>query len=207
MEIIKGKCTSANIYTTTNTKTQLDQYAKSQLQMLCDNECLSGSRVRVMPDVHPGKVGIIGLTMTVGERIMPLLTGIDIGCGMTIAHVKKGRGDWQKLDSVIRDIVPSGFQVRQKPHAKSGGFDFSRLICHEHIRQEKAALALGTLGSGNHFIEVDALPGYLLLVPPRYHRGGELCYGGRLGPVRFIPHRRAWVYDHARGQAVFDQRS
>lgn len=176
MEIIKGKCTSSNIYTTANTKTQLDQYAKSQLQLLCDNECQAGSRIRVMPDVHPGKVGVIGLTMTVGERIMPLLTGIDIGCGMTIAHIKKGRGEWQKLDSVIRESVPSGFQIRQKTHAKSGNLDFSRLLCHEHIRQEKAALALGTLGSGNHFIEVDTDGSdlYLLVHSGSRHLGKEV---------------------------------
>lgn len=176
MGIIKGKYTTANIYTTTNAETQLNQYAKSQLQMLCDSECLSGNRVRVMPDVHPGKVGTIGLTMIVGERLMPLLTGIDIGCGMTIAHIKKGRGEWQKLDSVIRDSVPSGFQVHRKSPAKSGDFDYSRLLCREHIRQDKAALALGTLGSGNHFIEVDTDGHelYLLVHSGSRHLGKEV---------------------------------
>lgn len=176
MEIIKGKYTTANIYTTLNQETNLDQYAKKQLQMLCDNECQAGSRIRVMPDVHPGKVGTIGLTMTVGERLMPLLTGIDIGCGMTIAHIKKGRREWQKLDSVIKSNIPSGFQVRQKPNAKPEDFDYSRLICANHIRQEKAALALGTLGSGNHFIEVDTdcHDLYLLVHSGSRHLGKEV---------------------------------
>lgn len=176
MEIINGTYTNAHIYTIANNETRLDPYAKSQLQMLCDNECLAGSRVRVMPDVHPGKVGAIGLTMTVGERIMPFLAGIDIGCGMTIAHISKGKREWQKLDSVIRNSIPSGFQIRQKPHIKSEDLDFSHLICHEHIRKEKAALALGTLGSGNHFIEVDTDGSdlYLLVHSGSRHLGKEV---------------------------------
>lgn len=176
MEIIKGKYTTANIYTTLNQETNLDQYAKKQLQMLCDNECQAGSRIRVMPDVHPGKVGTIGLTMTVGDRLMPFLTGIDIGCGVTIAHVIKGKCEWQKLDSVIKSSIPSGFQIRRKPQVKSGDFDYSRLICVNHIRQEKACLVLGTLGSGNHFIEVDTdgQDMYLLVHSGSRHLGKEV---------------------------------
>lgn len=150
MEILEGKYTKAKIYTVG----KLEPYARTQLQMLCDNECLAGSRVRVMPDVHPGKVGTIGLTMTVGERLMPFLMGIDIGCGVTIARLRKGKREWDRLDSVIKSSIPAGFASRQKPHAKATEFDFSRLYCAKHIRQQRAALALGTLGSGNHFIEV-----------------------------------------------------
>ena len=150
MEIITGKYTEAKVYTSG----ELESYARAQLQMLCDNECLAGSRIRVMPDVHPGKVGTIGLTMTVGERLMPFLTGIDIGCGVTMACICKGKREWDRLDSVIKSSVPAGFASRQKPHAKATDFDFSRLYCAKHIRSQRAALALDTLGSGNHFIEV-----------------------------------------------------
>ena len=150
METLEGKYTKAKIYTAG----ELEPYARAQLQMLCDNECLAGSCVRVMPDVHPGKVGTIGLTMTVGEQLMPFLTGIDIGCGVTMARIRKGKREWDRLDSVIKTSIPSGFASRQKPHEKATEFDFSRLYCAKHIRQQRAALALGTLGSGNHFIEV-----------------------------------------------------
>lgn len=150
MEIITGKYTEAKVYTSG----ELESYARAQLQMLCDNECLAGSRIRVMPDVHPGKVGTIGLTMTVGERLMPFLTGIDIGCGVTMACICKGKREWDRLDSVIKSGVPAGFSSQHKPHAKAADFDFSRLYCAKHIRSQRAALALGTLGSGNHFIEV-----------------------------------------------------
>lgn len=171
MEIIKGTYTTAVVYTTGNPHTCLDQHARAQLQMLCDNQCQTGSRVRIMPDVHPGKVGTIGLTMTVGERLMPLLTGIDIGCGVTAVQIAKGKREWERLDSIVKNDIPSGFQVRRKPHTKCGNFDFDRLLCKDHIRAEKAKLALGTLGSGNHFIEVDTDGESLYLV---IHSGSRI---------------------------------
>lgn len=88
METIKGAYTSAQIFTTRNKETAIDQYAISQLQMICNQESSKGCRIRVMPDVHPGKVGTIGLTMTIGKKIIPNLIGIDIGCGVTLAQIK-----------------------------------------------------------------------------------------------------------------------
>lgn len=155
MKTIHGAYGSATIFTTSNEVTAIDDYALAQIQMLCDNEVSKGSDIRVMPDVHPGKVGTIGLTMTVGDKIMPNLVGIDVGCGMTLAKIKGKKMEFQKLDTVIRDNVPSGFAIRTKEHRFADEFDFSRLNCHKHIREDKARLSLGTLGSGNHFIEVD----------------------------------------------------
>lgn len=155
MITITGKSASAHIYTTNNETTAIDQYAIAQLQMICDNDAACGSIIRVMPDVHPGKVGTIGLTMTIGDRIIPNLIGIDIGCGMTLAQIKGKKIEYQKLDTVIRDNVPSGFAIRGKVHRLANEFDYSRLRCFEHIRIYKANLSLGTLGGGNHFIECD----------------------------------------------------
>ena len=155
MEIIKGAFSEAHVFTTNNTDTALDQYARAQLQMICDNESSKGCLIRVMPDVHPGKVGTIGLTMTIGDRIMPNLIGIDIGCGMALGKIKGKKIEGQKLDTVIRDCVPSGFNIRRKPHRFADDFNFSDLCCSSHIRTDKARLSLGTLGGGNHFIEVD----------------------------------------------------
>ncbi|WP_031555127.1 RNA-splicing ligase RtcB [Oribacterium sp. FC2011] len=155
MEIIKGAFSEAHVFTTNNTDTALDQYARAQLQMICDNESSKGCLIRVMPDVHPGKVGTIGLTMTIEDRIMPNLIGIDIGCGMTLGKIKGKKIEGQKLDTVIRDCIPSGFNIRKKPHRFAEDFDFSDLYCSAHIRTDKARLSLGTLGGGNHFIEVD----------------------------------------------------
>ncbi len=151
---IEGKYSSAEVFTVNNKETAIDQYAIAQLQMLCDNLVSKDSVIKVMPDVHPGKVCTIGLTMTVGNSIMPQVVGIDIGCGMTISQIRTKKIEYQKLDTVIRDNVPSGFAVRKKPHLKADDFDLSSLKCIKHIREENALKSLGTLGGGNHFIEV-----------------------------------------------------
>ena len=155
MKTIEGIYTSANIFTTSNELTAIDDYAIAQIEMLCNNEALKDCRIRVMPDAHPGTLGTIGLTTTIGEKLMPNLIGIDIGCGMTLAKLKTKKIEFQKLDTVIRDNVPSGFAIRNKVHNLANDFDFTRLKCYKHIREEKATLSLGTLGSGNHFIEAD----------------------------------------------------
>lgn len=155
MRTVNGIYTSAKIFTTNNEQTAVDDYAIAQIQMLCDNEAARGSIIRIMPDVHPGKVGTIGLTMTVGERILPNLVGIDIGCGMTLAELRTSKVEFQKLDAVIRDHIPSGFSVRNKVHRFADEIDLEDLRCYKSIRPEKAFLSLGTLGGGNHFIEVD----------------------------------------------------
>lgn len=155
MITINGTYTSATIFTTKNTETNIDDYALAQLQLLCDNESSKDCKIRVMPDVHPGKVGTIGLTMTIGERILPNLVGIDMGCGMTMAQINTKRIEYQKLDTVIREKVPSGSHIHSKVPPSAVNFDFTSLCCFRYIRQDKALLSLGTLGGGNHFIEID----------------------------------------------------
>lgn len=76
MTIINGLYSSAVVFTTENPENAIDDYAVAQIKMLCDNEASKGCKIRVMPDVHPGKVGTIGLTMTIGEKILPNLVGI-----------------------------------------------------------------------------------------------------------------------------------
>ena len=155
MKIMNGVYASAKVFTTDNPARMIDDYAAAQIQMICDNEVAKNSKIRVMPDVHPGKVGTIGLTMTIADQIMPNLIGIDIGCGMTMAKIKGKKIEYEKLDKVIRENVPAGFAIRKQPHHRSVEFDVEELICYKHIRKEKTSLSLGTLGGGNHFIEVD----------------------------------------------------
>ena len=150
MKIVNGVYTSANIFTDI-----VEDYAISQIQILCNNEALQGCRVRIMPDVHPGKVGTIGFTSTIGEKILPNLIGIDIGCGITLAKLKQKKVEFQKLDKVIREQIPSGFAIRKKAHRFGVDFEFERLHCYKAINKEKAKLSIGTLGSGNHFLELD----------------------------------------------------
>ena len=152
---IYGKYTNAIVYTVENEQFALDEYARKQLQMICNHPSAEGSIIRVMPDVHPGKVGTIGLTMTVGDSILPSLVGVDIGCGMTMARVKTKGLQFQQLDSVIRDEVPVGPRIRNKEHKYAEKIDLSELRCAKAINARKAELSIGTLGGGNHFIEVD----------------------------------------------------
>lgn len=150
MEIVRGAFAEAKIFTN-----KLEDYARAQLQMLCDNPVAKDSRIRVMPDVHPGNVGTIGLTMTVGERMIPNLLGIDIGCGITCAKVKGKKMELQKLDTIIRERIPAGFSVRSSIHPLAEQFNTGRLRCYKKVNEGKAYFSLGTLGGGNHFIEVD----------------------------------------------------
>lgn len=153
MKIIEGIYTSATIFST-NDENGIEEYALAQLKNLCDNKAFQNCKIRVMPDVHPGKVGTIGFTSTLGERILPNVIGVDIGCGMTLAKIKGKTKEFQKLDTVIRENVPSGFHIRKKAHHKALSFNLSSLLCYKHIHEEKALHSLGSLGSGNHFIEL-----------------------------------------------------
>ena len=155
MITIYGKYANAIVYTVENELYALEDYARKQLQMICNHPSSEGSVIRVMPDVHPGKVGTIGLTMNVGDSILPSLVGVDIGCGMTIAKVKTKGLHFEKLDSVIRENVPVGPRIRSTEHKYADRIDLSLLKCVKGINASKANRSIGTLGGGNHFIEVD----------------------------------------------------
>ena len=155
MITIYGKYTNAIVYTVENELYALEEHARKQLQMICNHPSSEDSMIRVMPDVHPGKVGTIGLTMTVGDSILPSLVGVDIGCGMTMARIKTKGLQFQQLDTVIRENVPVGPRIRAKQHKFADRIDLSQLRCAKGINAVKASRSIGTLGGGNHFIEVD----------------------------------------------------
>ena len=152
---INGVYGSATVYLAGEASTAIDQYALAQLRMLCDNEASHGSLIRVMPDVHPGKVCTIGLTMTVSDRILPEIVGIDIGCGVSIARIEGFKKEYQKLDAVIREFIPTGFAIHTRASLTEEDIPFDSLFCARSVNREKAILSMGTLGGGNHFIEVD----------------------------------------------------
>lgn len=152
---IDGKVGGAIIYTVSDEKGAVDEYAIAQIKLLCDNEVSHESKIRVMPDVHPSKVSTVGLTMTVGERIMPCLVGIDIGCGVTIAKLKKFRPEYQKIDKAIRENISVDKGVRNKIYSMASRFDFKELLAEGHINKQRALQSLGTLGYGNHYFEID----------------------------------------------------
>lgn len=150
MKIIKGIYAEAKIFTD-----DVEEYAQAQVKMICDNQVAEGSKIRLMPDIHPGKVGPIGLSMTVTDKVIPQLLGVDIGCGMICVKLNKNTAEFQKLDRVIRENVPSGFGIRKEPHHMAEEFSCEKLRCARHINRQKAERSLGTLGGGNHFIELD----------------------------------------------------
>ena len=152
---IYGKYANAIVYTVKSEEYAIEDYARAQLQMICDHPSAEGATIRVMPDVHPGKVGTVGLTMTVGDSILPSLVGVDIGCGMTIARIKTKGLEFMQLDTVIRENVPVGCRIREKAHKYADKIDLGELKCHRHINAPKAIRSIGTLGGGNHFIELD----------------------------------------------------
>jgi RNA-splicing ligase RtcB len=173
MKTVKGIYAEARIFTE-----DVEGYAEAQVKMICDNEVARGSRICLMPDIHPGKVGPIGLAMTVTDKVIPQLLGVDIGCGMTCVELNKEHAEFQKLDRVIRENVPSGFAIRREQHHLAEGFPYGELRCARHIHRQKAERSLGTLGGGNHFIELDrGTDGklYLVVHTGSRHLGEELA--------------------------------
>lgn len=147
---IKGKYNEAKIFTDV-----ADSASIAQVQELCNQEFTVGSRIRLMPDIHAGKGCTVGTTMTVKDRIVPNLVGVDIGCGMETVRIKETHLELQKLDKLIYEKIPSGFSIREKAHRYKNHIDLSELCCAKYVDIERAEKSIGTLGGGNHFIEVD----------------------------------------------------
>ena len=138
MRIVEGVYTSAKILTDA-----VEDYAIAQIKQLCDLEAFRDSKIRVMPDVHPGKVGTIGFTARVKGKILPNVVGVDIGCGITLAKLRQKRMEFQKLDRVIREQVPSGTQIRRKMTARGEAAALENLRCFSIFRRRRRGLAWG----------------------------------------------------------------
>ncbi len=149
MEII-GKYNTAQVYAT-----RLEESARRQIQLLCDQEFAKDSRIRIMPDVHAGMGCTIGTTMTIKDTVVPNLVGVDIGCGMETVRVYQDHLEPQKLDKLIYEKIPSGFSIREQSHRYADQIDLSQLRCAEEVNIGRALRSVGTLGGGNHFIEAD----------------------------------------------------
>ncbi len=156
MMIIKGKYNEAKVFTK-----ELEQTARDQIQTLCDQPFVAGSKIRIMPDVHAGAGCTIGTTMTIDDKVVPNLVGVDIGCGMETIRLIGDNLDFKEFDQLVRRQIPSGFSIRRKPHRYLQSINLKKLRCREGgkndktLRMDRAELSLGTLGGGNHFIEVN----------------------------------------------------
>lgn len=147
---IKGTYGEAKVFTN-----DLEQSAGGQIKALCEQPFITGSKIRIMPDVHAGKGCTIGTTMTIGDYVVPNLVGVDIGCGMLTVQLEEKRLNLPELDSFIRQNIPYGRDVRERTHRSHGRINLEDLRCYKKVDTRRAKESLGTLGGGNHFIEVD----------------------------------------------------
>ena len=144
---IKGKVNIAICYAKV-----IEDEAVEQIRRMCDYDFTAGSRIRIMPDVHAGKGCTIGTTMTVIDKAVPNIVGVDIGCGMYTVDLGKNELDLERLDAAAH-FIPSGMNVWEGRKEK---FDLTELRCYRDLKDAKRLeRSLGTLGGGNHFIEVD----------------------------------------------------
>ncbi len=147
---LKGKYNAAKVFTDV-----VDEAAISQVLLLLNQEFVQGSKIRMMPDIHAGAGCTIGTTMTITDKIVPNLVGVDIGCGMETIQIKEKHIELQKLDKLIYEKIPSGFNIREKTHKYFDEINLKDLYCYKEINCDRAEKSLGTLGGGNHFIEAN----------------------------------------------------
>jgi RNA-splicing ligase RtcB len=170
---LQGKYSTAKIFTDT-----AEQSAITQIEHLLNQEFVSGSKIRIMPDVHAGMGCTIGTTMTITDKIVPNLVGVDIGCGMETVLLKEKRVDLVQLDKAIHQNIPSGFDIRSTPHHFNDEIDLTALRCAKHVDLNRAVLSIGTLGGGNHFIELgqdDDGQLYLIVHSGSRNLGKQVC--------------------------------
>ena len=144
---ITGNFNTARVFATT-----IDDIAREQIRAVCDTEAFASSKIRIMPDVHAGKGCTIGTTMTIVDKIVPSMVGVDIGCGMYTVYLGNIDIDFEKLDEAAH-YIPCGRDVWD---GRIERFDLTELRCYRNLKHApRLERSLGTLGGGNHFIEVD----------------------------------------------------
>ena len=148
--IIQGKYNTAKVFTEV-----IEEGAIEQIQAACDFAAFKGLKIRIMPDVHAGAGCTIGTTMTIKNKIVPNMVGVDIGCGMEVVQLEQKELDLQKLDELIYARIPSGMNCRKSAHSFRSEIALEELRCFSQVNIPLAYKSIGTLGGGNHFIEVD----------------------------------------------------
>ena len=156
MLTIKGKYNTATVYTDILTDSTV-----GQIMTLCNQKFAQDAKIRIMPDTHSGSSSVIGTTMTIKDQVVPNLVGVDIGCGLNVTKFRKGvKLNFDKLDRIIRNRIPSGHHSHSKPL-----YSFPLENIQAPIHRGWALRSLGTLGGGNHFIEVnEGSDGFYLVI-------------------------------------------
>lgn len=170
---INGQFNTAICYTPA-----LEPTAEKQIRTVCDQEAFACCKIRIMPDVHAGKGCTIGTTMTIRDKIVPGMVGVDIGCGMETVQIAEKEIDFEKLDALIHSAIPCGMNIRDEEHPLNDEIDLSELRCAPYVSIPRAKRSIGTLGGGNHFIEVDRGEHgelYLVVHSGSRHLGTQVC--------------------------------
>ncbi|MEH7331107.1 RtcB family protein [Neobacillus drentensis] len=153
---ITGSQTEAKVFSNYPQETALEQ-----IQELCNQAFLKDTKISIMPDYHAGKGCVIGTTIQLKDKVVPNLVGVDVGCGVLTVKLQDKKVDFNKLDQVIRTYVPSGMEIHSDETAQliNTSFPSAEEFKAQHIlSQNKSRYSLGTLGGGNHFIEVSVDP-------------------------------------------------
>lgn len=157
MFIIQGSHGEAKIFAK-----HVEDEAIKQIYDIVNHPVAENSQIRIMPDVHAGKGCVIGTTMTIIDKVVPNYVGVDIGCGIHVTKIKTDSLDLDKLDQVIRKFIPAGIHVHETSIVNSD-YLYENLKCNVNLN--RASLAVGSLGGGNHFIELDkGKDGYYLCI-------------------------------------------
>ena len=170
---IKGQFNTAVCYTPA-----LEPTAEQQIRAVCDQEAFAGCKIRIMPDVHAGMGCTIGTTMTIRDKVVPGMVGVDIGCGMETVRLAEKELDFAALDALIRAEIPCGQNIRKEEHPLNEEINLCQLRCAPYVSIERAKRSIGTLGGGNHFIEVDRGENgdlYLVIHSGSRHLGTQVC--------------------------------
>lgn len=132
----------------------VEQEAIDQINLLLDQEAFKDSKIRIMPDVHAGKGCVIGFTGDLGDKVIPNIVGVDIGCGMLCVNLGEDDIDLERFDKVVQAVVPCGYEVHKERLVKFS--KLQELKCYRELKDTKRLeRSIGTLGGGNHFIEID----------------------------------------------------
>lgn len=150
MLVIQGKYANATVFTDT-----ADSNTLGQVREICNQSYTKDARISIMPDCHAGAGCVVGTTMTIKDKIVPNLVGVDIGCGMLVTKLDM-TVDLKALDEYIKREIPHGFDNNKTKKAIYP--DMDKILATQHIKGNDYNMALGTLGGGNHFIEIDVDP-------------------------------------------------
>ena len=170
---LRGEYNTAKVFTD-----NADFSAINQIKHLLNQPFMAGSQIRVMPDVHAGMGCTVGMTMTITDKVVPGFVGVDIGCAVHAVLLKDKRLDFNQFDKAVHQHIPAGFDTRSTPHHFKDEIDLTELKCAKHVDINRGIYSIGTLGGGNHFIEVgqdEEKQLYLIIHSGSRNLGKQVC--------------------------------